>query len=245
MTVGVVIQARMGSTRLPGKVLKDLKGQTVLAHVVERVNQASCIDQIIVATTDLPEDDAIVDEVNRLNTMFFRGSEHNVLSRYAEAAKTFDLDTVVRITSDCPLIDPCVLDQLIQYYHDSSAALVTNAGPYEFKRTYPRGFDVEVFSNDVLQEANQYSTENYQREHVTPYIYEDKHDVAYYQLSDDWSHYRLTLDTQEDFDVIKLVYDHLYQGRHDFYLADIIRLLKAYPKIAERNQHIEQKKLTE
>ncbi|WP_411953826.1 cytidylyltransferase domain-containing protein [Alkalibacillus sp. S2W] len=245
MKVGVIIQARMGSTRLPGKVLKNLKGQSVLAHVVERVNQAILVDEVIVATTDLVEDDAIVSEVKKLNASVFRGSEQNVLSRYAEAAHTFQLDTVVRITSDCPLIDPHVLDDLIEYYQNHSVSLVTNAPPYEEKRTYPRGFDIEVFSNDVLQSTNRLSLETYQKEHVTPYIYEERHDVAFYQLDVDLSHYRLTLDTPEDFEVIQLIYVHLYHGEHDFYLDEILMLLKQQPYIAKVNSNVDQKNITD
>lgn len=244
MKVGIIIQARMGSTRLPGKVMKKIADKTILGHVISRVKQCKLVDEIIIATTTLKKDDIVVNEAAQNNVKWFRGSEDDVLSRYYFAAKDNNLDVIVRITADCPLIDPIVTDEIIKYYIDHNYALVTNAGPDLDKRTYPRGLDTEVFSFTVLTGAYQKANEAYQREHVTPYIYENKSfDIFFYKNDTDYSRYRLTLDTIEDFQLIYLIYKELYHGEHDFYLNDIIRVLKKHPDYYRINQDVEQKKI--
>lgn len=238
-----IIQARMGSTRLPGKVMKELCGQTVLAHVIERVKQAKEIDEIIIATTNLGRDNLIVEEAQKCEVKYYRGSEEDVLGRYYYAAKDNQADIVVRITSDCPLIDPFVIDEIIEYYLNHDYQLVTNAGIALSQRTYPRGLDTEVFSFAVLGEAFNKAKEKYQREHVTPYIYENYDEIHYYKNDIDYSHYRWTLDTPEDFILIKTIYEHLYKGQHNFYFDDIIELLKEHPEYIKINQDIKQKAL--
>lgn len=243
MKIGAIIQARMGSTRLSGKVMKDLEGKTVLEHVINRVRQSKMIDEIIIATTTHDRDDVIETEALRCGVKVFRGSEDDVLSRYYYAAKENGLDVVVRITSDCPLIDPKVLDEVIQCYLNNDYDIVSNAGSDLSKRTYPRGLDTEVFSFKVLENAFTNAKETYQREHVTPYIYENSIGVYYYKNDIDYSKYRWTLDTDEDFKLIFEIYKHLYNGEHDFYLSDIVKLFEAKPELFNINAHIEQKKL--
>lgn len=171
MKTAAIIQARMGSTRLPGKILKDLMGKTVLQHVIERVQQAKNIDEIIIATTTLAQDDVVADEALKCGANYFRGSENDVLARYYGAAKENNVDIVVRITSDCPLIDPFVTDEIIRYFkQDNMYDIVTNAGSDLSKRTFPRGLDTEVFSFQSLERAYQQADKDYQHEHVTPYI---------------------------------------------------------------------------
>lgn len=243
MKIGAIIQARMGSTRLSGKVMKDLEGKTVLEHVIDRVKQSKMIDEIIIATTIHERDLVIEEEALRCGVKAFRGSEDDVLSRYYYAAKENDLDVVVRITSDCPLIDPKVLDEVIQCYVNNDYDIVSNAGSDLSKRTYPRGLDTEVFSFKVLENAFSNAKETYQREHVTPYIYENSTWVYYYKNDIDYSKHRWTLDTDEDLNLISEIYKHLYHGEHDFYLSDIVKLFEERPELFNINAHIEQKKL--
>jgi len=243
MKIGAIIQARMGSTRLPEKVMKNLQGKTVLEHVIERVRQSKLIDEIIIATTTHDRDDVIESEALRCGVKVFRGSEDDVLSRYYYAAKENNLDVVVRITSDCPLIDPKVLDEIIDYYNTGNLDIVSNGGSDVLNRTYPRGLDTEVFSFKILEYAFNHAKENYQREHVTPYIYESSDCVYYYKNDINYSKYRWTLDTEEDFKLISEVYKHLYHGSHDFYLSDIVKLFENIPELYDINAQVEQKKI--
>ncbi|WDV46143.1 glycosyltransferase family protein [Clostridiaceae bacterium M8S5] len=243
MKTGVIIQARMGSTRLPNKVMKKIKDKTVLSHVIERVKKCKLIDDIIIATTTSVKDDIIEKEANRCGVKSLRGSEEDVLSRYYYAAKENDLDIIVRITSDCPLIDPKVTDELIDYYLNSNFDIVTNAGADLSKRTYPRGLDTEVFSFLALEEAFDKACEKYQREHVTPFIYENCKNTYHYMNPVDYSRYRLTLDTKEDLKLIEEIYDRLYKGRHDFYLEEIMDIFNKELELYDINAHIEQKEL--
>lgn len=243
MKIGAIIQARMGSTRLSGKVMKNLEGKTVLEHVIARVKQSKMIDEIIIATTTHNRDDVIVTEALRSGVKVFRGSEENVLSRYYYAAKENTIDVIVRITSDCPLIDPKVLDEVIQCFVNNNYDIVSNAGADLSKRTYPRGLDTEVFSFRVLEDSFTNAIEAYQREHVTPYIYENSVRIYYYMNDINYSKHRWTLDTDEDFSLIAEIYRYLYHGQHDFYLNDIIKLFETRQELFDINAHIEQKKL--
>ncbi|MFX0560701.1 NTP transferase domain-containing protein [Tepidibacillus infernus] len=243
MKVVAIIQARMGSTRLPGKVMKKIVGKTVLEHVIERVKRSKEINEIVIATTTKEDDDVIVKEAERLNVKYFRGSEDDVLSRYYYAAKEHHADIVVRITSDCPLIDPNITDGIIGYYNKHNYDIVTNAGSNLNQRTYPRGLDTEVFSIEQLEEAFKNAKEEYQREHVTPYLYEKSNKIYYYKNNDDYSNYRWTLDTPEDFKLITEIYEHLYKGESNFFLEEIINLFKEKPELIKINQGIEQKKI--
>lgn len=243
MTIIAVIQARMGSTRLPGKVMMKIKGKSVLAHVISRVKQSKEIDDIVIATTTKADDDAIVEEANKLNVKCFRGSEDDVLSRYYYAAKENKADVVVRITSDCPLIDPHVIDETISFYKKNEYVYVANAGPNSDQRTYPRGLDTEVFSLNQLVIAYKEANEIYQREHVTPYIYESNNNIFYYKNDIDYSKQRWTLDTFEDFKLITTIYEELYNGQHDFYLKEIMELFERKPELFNINCHVKQKHL--
>ncbi|HWR45771.1 glycosyltransferase family protein [Sporomusa sp.] len=244
MKTAAIIQARMGSTRLSGKILKTLMGKTVLQHVIERVQQANSIDEIVIATTTLGQDDAVANEAVKCGVKYFRGSEDDVLARYYLAAKDNNVDIVVRITSDCPLIDPLVTDEIVDFFKAKKVYdIVTNAGSDLSKRTYPRGLDTEVFSFTILEKAFMQADEQYHREHVTPYIYENGSMIYFYRNAADYSRYRWTLDTEEDFTLIEEVYRHFYKGKHDFYLQDIISLFEENPDLIKINAHIEQKKL--
>ncbi|WP_048601371.1 cytidylyltransferase domain-containing protein [Rubeoparvulum massiliense] len=238
-----IIQARMGSTRLPGKVMMKIDGKTILHHVIERVKQAYGFDQIVIATTTFTQDDVIAKAAIEYGVEIYRGSEENVLSRYYEAATKYHADVIVRITSDCPLIDPLIIDQLVQFYKSHDYEMVTNAGIDLSKRTYPRGLDTEVFSYQALKEAYLNGHAPYHREHVTPYIYEKSDKIYYYQDEKNNSQYRWTLDTEEDFRLIQAVYLYLYNGKHDFYYNDILKVFSEHPELIKINAHIEQKKV--
>lgn len=243
MKTVAIIQARMGSTRLPGKIQKNIMGKSVLQHVVERVRQASSIDEIVIATTTLKQDDIVTEEAQKCCVKYFRGSEEDVLSRYYLAAKENKADIVVRITSDCPLIDPIVTNEIVSFFKEQAVYdIVTNASSDLKQRTYPRGLDTEVFAFNFLEKAYKYANKQYQREHVTPYIYENSKKIFYYKNDEDFSGYRLTLDTEEDFVLIKEIYRHLYTGKHDFYLKDIIKLFEQHPNLSKINENVEQKR---
>ena len=243
MKTGAIIQARMGSTRLSGKVMKEIKGKTVLQHVIERVQQSKLVDDIIIATTIHERDNIIERKALNYGVKVYRGSEDDVLSRYYNAARDNSIDLVIRITSDCPLIDPLVMDEVINSYLKGNYDIVSNAGSDLSQRTFPRGLDVEVFSFGILEKAFNKAKETYQREHVTPYIYENSEKVFFYKNNIDYSKHRWTLDTREDFELIKEVYDRLYKGKHNFYLKEIIELFNQEPDLYKINAHIEQKKM--
>lgn len=237
-----IIQARMGSTRLPGKVLKDLCGKPVLVHVIERVRQMQTVDDIVIATTTLAQDDIIAGLCDTLSVHCFRGSEADVLSRYYLAAREHRADHVVRITSDCPLYDPVIGDLVVGFYHEHEYDIVSNAGALDSKRTCPPGLDTEVFSFRVLEEAFQLAAETYQREHVTPFMYEQAANRVYhFNCPEDYSHFRWTLDTGADLCLIESIYGELFRGRHDFYMADIVALMSRQPDLGKINSHISQK----
>lgn len=238
-----IIQTRMGSTRLPGKVMLELCGKSVLSHVIDRVKQSKEVDEIIIATTSLEKDNIIEQESINCKVKVFRGSEEDVLSRYYYAAKENNADIVVRITSDCPLIDPIIIDKIIGFYNVNNYDIVTNGGSDLSQRTYPRGLDTEVFSFEMLEEAFKKSNQQYQREHVTPYIYENSDKIFYYKNEIDCSNYRWTLDTKEDFELIKIIYEHFYYQNLNFYLEEIKLFIDNNPEIANLNANIEQKKI--
>lgn len=242
MRVIAIVQARMGSTRLSGKVLRPLGGQTVLSRVIQRVRRFRLIDDLLVATTVEPADDAIMKEAERCSVEIFRGSEDDVLDRYYRAACQARADAVVRITSDCPLIDPEVSDHTIQKFLDSRPDYASNA----LERTYPRGLDTEVVRFAALERAWKEATEPYQRAHVTPYLYQnpDKFQVLSVKGPSDLSGYRWTLDTPEDLEFLQEVYARL-GGAEDFTWHGVLRLMEREPGLAEKNQHIQQKALHE
>lgn len=243
MKTGVVVQTRMGSTRLPGKVMLDICGKPVIEHVIDRLGQSKYLDEFIIATTVLPQDDVIAEKAENIGVKCFRGNEEDVLSRYYYAAKQHNLDIIVRVTSDCPLIDPFIIDNMLKFFISNDFDLVANVAPNITQRTFPRGLDAEVFSFLSLERAFNNAAKQYQREHVTPYIYEEGSRIYYYKNNIDYSKYRWTLDTEEDFELITAVYRHLYKGNHDFYFKDILELLKRFPEIADINAAVEQKKI--
>jgi len=242
MNIVAIIQARMGSSRLPGKVLMDLGGETVLGRVVRRLQRSRHISKIVVATTTVPADEVMVAECDRLEVLCFRGSEQDVLDRYYQAARANAADAVVRVTSDCPLIDPELVDETVEVFRDKHADYASNV----FPRTYPRGLDTEVFSFDALDRAWREAREAHQREHVTPYLYEHPQIFKLASLSGaaDYSRYRWTLDTREDLELLRAIYSR-FDGRDDFSWKEVLRLMEREPELAELNSQVLQKSVRE
>ncbi|MEY4747475.1 MAG: hypothetical protein RLZZ416_524 [Candidatus Parcubacteria bacterium] len=242
---GAIIQARMSSTRLPGKVLLPLARKPVLFHVVERVKAAKRLDRVIVATSTEQEDDTIKAFCKERGYDCFRGSRDDVLSRYAGAAKQYKLDTVVRITSDCPLIDPFIVDQTIAAFESAHCDYISNVLPGE--RTFPRGLDCEVFSRAALEKADTQARKPYQREHVTPYVHENKtrEFVIGPQVNASGAYarpqFRLTLDYPEDYELLAKLYDVFYKEGTIVSTEKVLAYLDAHPEIAALNAHCVQK----
>ncbi|MBM7615378.1 spore coat polysaccharide biosynthesis protein SpsF [Alkaliphilus hydrothermalis] len=245
LKVVVIIQARMGSTRLPGKVMKQIAGKTVLEHVVDRIRQSKLVNEVVIATTIKDDDLAIVKESERLGVSCFRGSEEDVLSRYYYAAKESNAEIVVRITSDCPLIDPAVLDEMlvkfIGLYERREVDYLSNT----LQRTFPRGLDAEIFPFEILEKIFNEAKQDYEREHVTPYIYQnpDQFKLVGFKNHHDYSDYRLTLDTEEDLMVITKIYENLCVDDKIVYQDEVIKFMENNPDIKAINESIKQKEL--
>lgn len=237
-----IIQARMGSTRLPGKVMLDLCGHSVLWHVVDRVRRSGVAARIVVATTKAVRDDIVVMEARAAGADVWRGSEDDVLTRYYEAACNFSARHVLRITSDCPLLDPDLLAAMVKTY---SARPELDYMSNFMVRRYPQGLDAEVMRMEALETAFREAREEYQREHVTPYIYQhpERFNLAPYTGDVDYSHLRWTLDTPEDRRAIESIYRALYPRNRQFTTNDILALLRDWPELATINSHVQQKPL--
>jgi spore coat polysaccharide biosynthesis protein SpsF len=238
--VGIITQARMTSTRLPGKVLLPAGGQTMLGHHVRRLGASG--HPVYVATTTNATDDVIAQAAPALGAEVHRGSEDDVLSRFAATAAAFDLDVIVRVTSDCPLIDGTVIRDGVTAFlelHDDEAYLSNT-----IRRTYPRGLDFEVFSASALHDAQASVRDSAGREHVTPFFYRNdsgRTTVHQVERSGDASHYRLTLDTVEDYALLRFLIEN--HRADELGAEELIALMERHPSFARLNAHIEQKKL--
>lgn len=242
MHVVIIVQARMGSTRLPGKVLKPLLGAPMLTRQLERLSRSKLADRIVVATTERREDDAIIDLVGTMDGVYgYRGPQNDVLRRYIGAAHMNEANVIVRVTADCPLIEPTVIDAAIEAYlkHRASITYVTNG----IVRTYPRGLDVEVLPLQALETADSEAETASDREHVTPFIWRQPERFPRYDLVDslDNSHHRWTVDTPEDFELMTHIYEALFPTKPDFDYQDVLDLLRQQPELSNINRHIQQK----
>lgn len=245
--IGAVIQARTSSTRLPNKVLLELpygSGITVLQQVIRRVKQSKNIEVIVVATTEDTADDSIVDISLREGVLCFRGSKENVLERYYRAAKKYELDSVVRITSDCPCIDASLVDETIRQYFLLNADYVNISA----SKTFPHGLDHEVFSFTALEKAYINAVHDYEKEHVTPYIYKSNPNAFKIIALDAPPDYydptiRITIDTEEDYALLCVLFDTLYFQNEFFDAKDILRFFTEKPWIRGINKRIVQKKI--
>ncbi len=233
-----IIQARMSSTRLPGKVLLDLAGEPMLARVVERTRRARSIERVIVATTVAPEDEPIVTLGRSRGWVVSRGSRDDVLDRYYQAAVAHGADPIVRITSDCPLIDPGVIDRVVGQLTDG-VDYASNINP---RRTFPRGLDVEVFTLAALSTAWRDATDSSSREHVTPFLYRHPERFHVALLESDrpeTGDHRWSVDTPEDYELMQRIYGHF--GNREFDWLEVLELLDRHPDWVELNRHIAQK----
>ena len=234
-----IVQARMTSTRLPGKVLKPMLGRPMLSLQLERMRRASLLDRIVIATTTNYSDEPIVRFCEDEGVKVMRGSEDDVLSRYVETARNFGAATVVRVTSDCPLIDPQVLDDAVARFAATPCDYLSNM----LAPTFPYGMAVEVMTAKALYEAGDEAKSPAEREHVTPFIYwnPQRYVLRSLTMEPDLSAHRWTVDTPEDFELVSRIFDALYPQNPDFSLEDVRRLVERHPQWAIINAHIEQK----
>lgn len=237
MKIAAIIQARMGSRRLYGKVSEYIEGKPMLWHIIDRVRRSKLIRGIVISTTTKEVDKEIIEIAKYSAAYSYAGSEDDVLDRYYQTAKEFKVDPIVRITADCPLIDPRVMDKLIQRYSKGDCDYVSNT---TLNGNYPDGTDVEVFSFEALETAWKEAKLSSEREHVTPYIQNNpsKFRLARVESDINLSHHRWSVDEKEDLEFVRKVYGHLYKKGQVFYMEDILKLLDKYPSLIKINQHI-------
>lgn len=238
--IGIITQARMTSTRLPGKIFKEVNHKPLLEYHIERLQKAGF--EICIATTVNKEDDIVCEYAEKNKINYHRGSEHNVLSRFYEVALKYKFDIIVRVTSDCPLIDPHLIRNAVEKYIqlNNPRLYISNC----LERSYARGFDFEVFSFQLLEDAFKNAKEESDLEHVTPYIWKNKSGkVELYSVRqmNDGSKYRITVDTPEDFELIKNLIEKYHA--HSLAYNEIETILSEHPELVEINKDIEQKKV--
>ena len=236
MKIGIITQARMTSTRLPGKVLQKIANKTLLEYHIERAQQAGF--PVVIATSTDHTDDAIEQLCQIKQWQYFRGDLENVLSRYYHAAQTYHFETIVRITSDCPFIDGQLIKEGYQIFKDTHCEYLSNT----VHRTYPRGFDFEIMTSSALEKAYLHATEDFEKEHVTPYIWKthpDQFRIEQFTQRKDYSDFRITVDTKEDFEVIQQLIEDYHADKMRY--NEIIQLLIDHPEIVAINKNVEQK----
>lgn len=237
MKLTAVIQARIGSTRLPGKILMKINGLTLLQCLFEQLEYSSSLSEIILATTTNPEDDVIVDFANINTIRIFRGNSLDVLDRYYQCARHFSLEHIVRITSDCPLIDPTVVDKAAELYKTGKFDYVNNF----HDDAYPSGTDVEIFSTKTLKETWEKAKKPSEREHVTPYIYNNPElfSIGFLKNTTNVCGLHYSVDRKEDLDFVKLIYKKIH--KRPILLDDIIKIIKEDPTMLEINKNTNSK----
>jgi spore coat polysaccharide biosynthesis protein SpsF len=241
--IAIIIQARMGSTRRPGKVLRRIADRPMLAYQIERLRRVKLAQQIVVATTKAEADEAIVKFCAAEGIGCSRGSEPDVLARYCDAARQFGVSVIVRVTADCPLIDPELIDRAI------SAFLVPDQPDYlsnMLQPSWPLGMAVEVVTAAALSEANREARDPAEREHVTPFIYwrPERFRLSSLTMAPNLSHHRWTVDTPEDFELITRILETLYFRKTDFNMNDVLSLLEMHPDWACINASVRQNSVT-
>lgn len=246
-----IIQARTAASRLPGKVLLEIAGEPMLARVLERTKRAVTVNNVLVATTDDPADDAIQELCDQRGYACFRGSNFDVLDRYYRAAAAYHADFIVRITADCPVIDPSVIDKTVLALFGSDNGnnlgepiydFAANRLPPPWKRTYPVGLDTEVCSFQNLELAWKEADQTHQREHVMPFFYEqpERFRICHVTHDPDYGAQRWTVDTPQDLELLRTIYDR-FPGRDDFSWLEIFDLLEREPEIALINVQVQAK----
>ena len=243
-----IIQARAASSRLPNKVLLEIAGQPMLSHVYRRTKCAQLVNQVVVATTNSPADDAVATLCDEKGYPCYRGSEFDVLDRYYQAAAAFNADIVVRITADCPVIDPDVIDYTINLFLGNHVDyknklyafdFAANRLPPPWNRTYPIGLDTEVCSFEGLMIAWQEADKPHQREHVMPFFYEnaDRFRILHVTHDPSYGDLRWTVDTPQDLELIRQIYAH-FNGQENFSWLDILKLIEKNPQLMEINAQV-------
>lgn len=235
--VDAIFQVRFESTRFPGKMFKEILGKPLLWHVIQRVKAANLIDRIIIATTVSPEDEKIVDFCKKTNIFYYRGSVKNVLDRFYQTAKKFGSDIIIRITPDDPFKDPKIIDEFLKFFLKSNGLdYISNT----IKPTYPEGLDLEIFTFFALQKCWKEAKKDSEKEHVTPYIWNniDKFRVKNLCYKKDISKLRWTIDYEKDLIFAREVYKNLYPKKKIFLMQDILNLLKKNPELLKINQDI-------
>lgn len=234
--IGCIVQARIGSTRLPKKVLLAINpSETVLSFGIKQIQQCNLIDKVVIATTDLREDDELVEYIKKFNMPVFRGSSMDVLERYYQCAKKFSFSIIIRITSDCPLIDPTIVDEIISNFinNKNSFDYASNVHP---QRTFPHGSDIEIFTFEALETAWKEAKKPSEREHVTPYLYNNKKFKLFNHTSkNDLSNFRWTVDYLEDLELVRQIILKI-QAR-PILINDILTLLSENPELKKINQN--------
>jgi spore coat polysaccharide biosynthesis protein SpsF len=230
-----ILQARMNSSRLPGKVMKPVLGRPMIERQIERLLRCKRIDQLIVATSSLPEDDVLETLCDSIRVPVFRGDLDNVLDRFYRAAVPYNPKHVVRLTADCPLTDPLLMDELIDFYLERQCDYASNCQ----EPTLPDGLDAEIFSFAVLKEAWREAVLPSHLEHVTAFIREhhERYRIENYKYHRDLSHLRWTVDEFEDLEFVRKVYEKLYPSNPEFNTEDIVALLDREPELLEINKH--------
>lgn len=237
-----IVQARMASSRLPGKVLKDIGGEAMLGLVVARTRLAKTIDEIVVATTTQPEDAEIEKYCQERGIPVYRGSLNDVLDRFYQAAKVYHADVIVRLTADCPLLDPGVIDHTVQVFFQSGVDFAANRLPPPFKRTYPIGLDTEVCTFSALERAWEEASAPYEREHVMPYLYDvvERFKIIRVDYEQDYGDRRWTVDTAEDLELVRQIFARL-TDKKTFTWLDVLAIFEDEPELAQINGQIQHK----
>jgi spore coat polysaccharide biosynthesis protein SpsF len=241
-----IIQARMGSSRLPGKVLKNICDRPMLGWVVERASQSRLISKIVVATTLNSSDDPIESYCNTLGGACFRGSEFDVLDRYYKTAKAFNADIVVRLTADCPFIDAALIDETIEKLLESDLDFAANRLPPPYKRTYPIGLDTEAATFRALETAWKLAKKPFEREHVMPFLYDPQNNfkIVVLDAEKNYGSLRWTVDTPEDLEFIQAVAER-FNCKLDFTWKDVLKMINDHPELAKINANIAHKSLND
>jgi spore coat polysaccharide biosynthesis protein SpsF len=230
-----IIQARTGSSRLPNKIFKLIEGKPLIYHITERVKRAQLLDKVIIATTNNSSDNSVEDWCNENNIAIYRGNENDVLNRYYNAAKAFDADVVVRITCDDPFKDPEIIDEVLNCFLQNECDFASNNNP----PTYPEGLDVEVMSFKTLETMEQNATTEFEREHVTQYVYRNPglFKIGNHPYFTNLSQLRWTIDTDNDLEMARKVYAQLYPKSPFFSFKDVLELTEQQPEITAINQN--------
>ena len=233
MKVVAIVQARMGSTRFPNKVMKPINGIPMIELLLTRLSRSQAIDQIVLATSVDPRNQPLIEHVSQLGFACEQGSENDVLERFVQAAEKHDANIVVRISGDCPLVDPKLVDECVDYFLEGKLDYLINSVP----PTYPDGLDVEVVSLSALQRANLESENSYDHEHVTPYIRAaGNFKTDCFQNDEDLSRFRWTVDEPQDLEAINNIFKHFAPEIH-FGWKEVLNLQQKQPEMFEANKH--------